>query len=71
MSDELMTINDMIKFLKISRSKAYELVNTKGFPVIKFGRNIRIRKTDLNNWLNTFYNHDIFNDELESGKGDF
>ena len=49
--DKLMTILELRDFLNISRSKAYELVKTKGFPVIKIGKCIRINKKDFFEWL--------------------
>jgi excisionase family DNA binding protein len=49
---ELLTICDMIRILKISRSKAYSLIKEKGFPIIKIGKSIRIRKDELLEWLN-------------------
>jgi len=50
MSD-LLTVLDMAKLLKISRSKAYALVKEKNFPVIKIGKSIRITKKELYKWL--------------------
>lgn len=49
--DSLMTIEQLKEFLKISRSKAYELVKLKGFPTIKIGKCIRINKDELLKWL--------------------
>lgn len=50
MSD-LLTVIDMAKLLKISRSKAYELTKEKDFPTIKIGKSIRIMKSELYKWL--------------------
>lgn len=47
----LLTVSEMAKILKISRSKAYELIKTKSFPIIKIGKCIRIDKIQLFNWL--------------------
>ena len=49
--DCLLTVSDLAKQLKISRSKAYTLVNQKGFPVIKLGKCIRISQKQLKKWL--------------------
>ena len=48
---ELLTVNELSKFLKISRSKAYSLIHEKGFPVIKIGKCVRIKQKDLIKWL--------------------
>lgn len=51
MSD-LLTVMEMAKLLKISRSKAYSLIKEKNFPLIKIGKSIRIIKNELYKWLN-------------------
>lgn len=50
MSD-LLTVTEMAKLLKISRSKAYSLTKEKDFPIIKIGKSIRILKNELYKWL--------------------
>lgn len=50
-SNEIMTVEDLASFLRISRVKSYELVKQKGFPSIKIGRTIRISRTALLQWL--------------------
>lgn len=49
---ELLTVKELGEFLKIGRSKAYFLIKQKDFPIIKIGKNIRINKDNLLNWLN-------------------
>lgn len=51
MSD-LLTVLDMAKLLKISRSKAYSITKEKNFPLIKIGKCIRIKKEELFKYLN-------------------
>ena len=48
---ELLTIEEMGKLFKISRSKAYMLIKEKDFPIIKIGKCIRVNKKNLINWL--------------------
>lgn len=48
----LLTVLDMAKLLKISRSKAYSLTKEKKFPLIKIGKCIRIKKDELFKYLN-------------------
>lgn len=50
MSD-LLTVLDMAKLLKVSRSKAYALTKEKNFPIVKIGKSIRINKKELFKWL--------------------
>lgn len=50
-SNELLTINEIAKILKISRSKAYSLTKEKGFPLIRIGKCIRVKEKDLQKWL--------------------
>lgn len=48
---ELLTVEEMTKLLKLSRSKAYDLIKENDFPVIKIGKCIRINKNKLFEWL--------------------
>ncbi len=45
------SVDEMAAAVGISRPKAYELVNSEGFPVIRVGRRIRIPVAALENWL--------------------
>ena len=49
--DEIMTVPEVAKYLKISKSKLYYLIQKRKIPHIKIGRNVRIRGSDLANWL--------------------
>jgi len=48
---EILTIPEISKLLKISRSKAYALTKEQGFPIIRMGKSIRVIKSELLNWL--------------------
>ena len=37
MTNEILNVRDLQKYLKIGRDKAYSLMKTKGFPSIKIG----------------------------------
>lgn len=56
----IFTIKDMQNYLQISRSKAYQLTKIPHFPIIRIGKDIRIIKGDLDNWLHNQKNNDIF-----------
>lgn len=46
-----MSVDEMASAIGISRPKAYELVNSEGFPVIRIGRRIRIPVSGLERWI--------------------
>ncbi len=48
---EILTIPEISKLLKISRSKAYALTKEEGFPLIRIGKSIRVIKSELFKWL--------------------
>ena len=56
--DEIMTIPEVARYLKISKSKIYYMVQKKQIPHIRLGRNVRIKETELLEWIekNRCYN---------------
>jgi excisionase family DNA binding protein len=51
LEDPILTIPEVALYLKISKSKIYNLVSRKEIPHLKIGRNVRIRQTDLQRWI--------------------
>jgi len=49
--DEIFTIPEVAEYLKMSKSKIYNLVQRNEIPSIKIGRNVRIRQSELETWL--------------------
>ncbi len=49
--DKVFTIPEVAAYLKISKSKIYYLVSQKQLPHPKLGRNVRIRESDRQEWL--------------------
>lgn len=47
----ILNVNDVASILAISKVSAYELVKSKGFPVVRVGRRIKIPKTAFIEWL--------------------
>lgn len=45
------SVDEMAAAVGISRPKAYELVNSEGFPIIRVGRRIRIPVSAFQRWL--------------------
>lgn len=48
---KLYTVKDLQRIFHIGKNKAYELINIKGFPYIKIGRNILIPDDKLRKWI--------------------
>jgi excisionase family DNA binding protein len=50
-SPEIMTVDQMSKYLQISRPTAYELIHQKKFPTFRIGNAVRISKKLLDQWI--------------------
>jgi excisionase family DNA binding protein len=48
----ILTVEDIAHILKIGKSKAYNLLKSEGFPVIKIGRQLRVSSTAFQDWIN-------------------
>ncbi|MDE6833438.1 MAG: helix-turn-helix domain-containing protein [Ruminococcus sp.] len=54
-NDELpltLTAKDVAGYLSISLTSGYNLMNSKGFPVLKLGKQLRVTRDNFLNWLN-------------------
>jgi excisionase family DNA binding protein len=51
MTDEILTFEEVRKYLKISRSKLYQLAQQNKIPVSKIGRTWRFKKSKIDTWL--------------------
>lgn len=49
--DKIYTIPEVAEYLKLSKSKVYDLAKRERITFIKIGRNVRIRESDLDDWL--------------------
>ena len=47
----VLTMKDVQDMLGLSRPKTYELAHTQGFPVVRFGRAIRVPRDKFLTWL--------------------
>lgn len=65
-NENIITVQEMANILKISRSKAYEIIREETCPIIKIGKCIRINKKEFFEWLNISRKRDIIINELES-----
>ena len=48
---KLITVKEFIEEYGIGTNKAYEIVNSKGFPVIRLGKKILIIRNKIDEWL--------------------
>lgn len=51
MSPQLLTARDVAERLNISRTKAFDLLNTGTIPAIHIGRNVRVEELDLEKYI--------------------
>ena len=49
--EKIYTVPEVARYLKMSPSKVYNLVQTNEIPHLKIGRNVRIKQSDLDRWL--------------------
>jgi excisionase family DNA binding protein len=47
----VLDVCDIQEFLGLSKTKAYDLVNSKDFHVVKIGRLFKIPKESFSNWF--------------------
>ena len=48
---EFMKVAEVAQELRIARSRAYELVANGSIPAVKIGRSVRVRRKELEIWL--------------------
>lgn len=51
MTDALMTVEEVAKYLKVEESTVYTWARKRNIPAIKIGRFWRFRKEDIDRWL--------------------
>ncbi len=49
--DAILTIPEVARYLKISKSKIYYLGQRREIPHVRIGRNVRIKESELTKWL--------------------
>jgi putative molybdopterin biosynthesis protein len=50
-AEELLTVEEVQELLKVGRTFAYSLVRSGELPSYRVGRLLRIRRTDVERWL--------------------
>ena len=54
----VLNVEDIADTLMIGRNKAYNLVNSEGFPSIRIGRKILVPKDEFEKWVKTYLYHE-------------
>jgi prophage regulatory protein len=49
--EKIYTVPQVAEYLQISRSKMYDWVKQGKIPHVRIGRNVRIRESDLQAWI--------------------
>ena len=47
----LLSIPEVARSLRLSRSKVYELIAEEKLPVMKFGKSVRVSTASLERWI--------------------
>ena len=50
-NDELLTVREIIDGMRVSKPTVYRWIKTKGLPIVKIGKVIRIRREDFEKWI--------------------
>jgi len=50
-NDDLLTREELVAYLKISRGTLYKLMKQNAFPYMKLERKVLFRKGDIDKWL--------------------
>ena len=51
MENELLNLSEVMKILSVSRQKIYMMANNNEIPIIRIGRNIKVPKRALEQWI--------------------
>jgi excisionase family DNA binding protein len=49
----LVSVGELARYLSVSESMVYKLVEKQGIPHVRIGSCIRFRKDDVDHWLKT------------------
>ncbi len=49
--EPILTVPEVSRYLKLSKSKVYYLIQKGQIPYLRIGRNVRIRESDLKKWV--------------------
>ncbi len=69
-SDEVMTIEELSGYLKISKSTLYKLAQEGGLPGIKVGKHWRFHKDAVVDWLKNHPEHRRVSNKISDERGE-
>ena len=52
--ETLMTTSELMKFLNLSRTKIWTMIQNDGLPAFKFGGDYRFRKSEIMAWMEKY-----------------
>jgi len=52
--DRLLTYKDIQYIFGVGKNRAYELLNSSGFPTLKIGNRMYVSKKALDEWIATY-----------------
>jgi len=58
MEDRWLTVDDICKYLSITKDTVYKWIEQKGMPTSKIGRKWLFRKEDIDEWVKSKSNSD-------------
>lgn len=50
-ADDYLTVQELMKYLKIGKDKAYELAQRKDFPKVRFGNKYIFPRKSVDEWM--------------------
>jgi excisionase family DNA binding protein len=57
--NELMTVDEVVKYLKAKKSTIYDKVHSKSIPFLKNGNSLRFRRKHIDIWLRNPYSPEL------------
>ena len=63
--EELLTPQELSRYLKVSKNKVYQLVRQGSMPAYVIGGNLRFNKDQIEIWLRSCCGKNILNDEKQ------
>ena len=57
--NELMTVDEVAKYLKAKKSTIYDKVHSKSIPFLKHGNTLRFRRKHIELWLQNPYHPEL------------
>lgn len=63
-NNEIMTVDELVDYIKTKKSSIYDKVHTRSIPFLKYGNSLRFKKKHVDIWLINPYHPDLDNYSL-------